>query len=59
MMETEHKAGLTGVDLLAVAFIVLKLCGVIQWKWVWVLLPIWSYAALALVATVIIAIVEK
>lgn len=31
--------GFTG--LLTVAFIVLKLCGVIKWSWVWVLSPIW------------------
>jgi hypothetical protein len=37
--------GFTG--LLTVAFIVLKLCGVIKWSWVWVLSPIWISAALA------------
>lgn len=26
---------------LLVAFIVLKLCGVIAWSWVWVLSPLW------------------
>lgn len=31
--------GFTG--LLTVAFIVLKLCGVISWSWWWVLSPIW------------------
>ena len=31
--------GFTG--LLTVAFVVLKLCGVIKWSWVWVLSPIW------------------
>jgi len=31
--------GFTG--LLTVAFVVLKLCGVINWSWVWVLSPIW------------------
>ena len=28
-------------DVLGVVFIVLKLAGVIQWKWVWVLAPLW------------------
>ena len=28
-------------DLLLVAFIVLKLCGIIKWSWVWVLAPFW------------------
>lgn len=31
--------GFTG--LLTIAFIVLKLCGVIAWPWVWVVSPIW------------------
>lgn len=30
------------LDILAVAFIVLKLTGIISWKWVWVLSPIWG-----------------
>lgn len=31
--------GLDGV--LLVVFIVLKLCGVIAWSWLWVLSPLW------------------
>lgn len=31
--------GLTGV--LTVVFVVLKLCGLINWSWVWVLSPFW------------------
>ena len=45
--------------LLAVAFIVLKLVGVIDWNWVWVLAPIWIYAAVTLliiIAMVILAV---
>lgn len=26
---------------LLLAFIILKLCGVIAWKWIWVLSPAW------------------
>lgn len=36
--------GLSG--LLTVAFIVLKLCGVIAWSWWWVFAPLWIPAAL-------------
>lgn len=36
------------ISLLAVAFIVLKLCGVINWSWWWVLAPIWGGIAFAL-----------
>ena len=37
--------GFTG--LLTIVFIILKLCGVIGWSWVWVLSPIWISVALA------------
>lgn len=29
------------ISLLLVAFVVLKLCGVIDWSWWWVLSPLW------------------
>ena len=35
------KGGVGFCGLLAIAFIVLKLIGVITWSWVWVLSPIW------------------
>lgn len=35
--------------LLTIAFIVLKLCHVINWSWVWVLAPIWISVAVSLV----------
>lgn len=59
-MNTENKnasaggmgcCGLLSV-LLGVAFIILKLVGVIEWSWVWVLAPIWIY----MVATLLIII---
>lgn len=31
----------SGCMLLTIAFVVLKLCGVITWSWLWVLSPIW------------------
>jgi hypothetical protein len=36
------------VGLLQVAFIVLKLCGVIDWSWWWVLAPTWIGAVLVI-----------
>lgn len=43
MMEnkTVNKSGIGFCGLLTIAFIVLKLCGVIAWSWVWVLAPLW------------------
>ena len=43
-MKEKRSAGTSGVGvtgLLQVAFIVLKLCGVIKWSWRWVLSPSW------------------
>lgn len=47
------KASITGLDLLQVAFIVLKLCGVISWPWVLVLAPIWITTILMVVLIVV------
>ena len=35
-----NKNNITSLDLLQIAFIVLKLCHVIDWPWICVLLPI-------------------
>lgn len=40
--------------LLTIAFIVLKLCGVIAWPWIWVLAPLWIGWALVLLITVVV-----
>ena len=40
-MDKNYQFGLSFIDLLAIAFIVLKLLGKITWSWVWVLSPIW------------------
>ena len=42
--------------LLAIAFIVLKLCHVIEWSWLWVLSPLWIPLALVLVIAVFVAV---
>lgn len=31
-------------ELLTIVFIVLKLCKIIKWSWIWVLSPLWFYA---------------
>ena len=46
-------------DLLLVAFIVLKLCGVIKWSWIWVLCPLWIPALIVVVVLVVYAIYDK
>ena len=49
---TAKGIGFTG--LLTVAFVVLKLCGIIQWSWIWVLSPIWISVILWVIFFVIL-----
>lgn len=51
----DHNYGLTG--LLLVAFVVLKLTGVIAWSWWWVLSPLWISVGIAVVALAIFAVI--
>lgn len=38
------------LGLLTIVFIVLKLCGVISWSWLWVLSPIWLLFLIIIIA---------
>ena len=40
--------------LLAIAFIVLKLCNVITWSWLWVLAPLWIPVVIAVFAIAVL-----
>lgn len=61
-MDDNNKKTSTGgigfCGLLTIAFIVLKLCHVIEWSWWWVLSPIWIEIAVALVLLLIAAIIN-
>lgn len=46
------------LGLLQIAFVVLRLCGVIQWSWWWVLAPMWIYGILNLFVFVVLFIIE-
>ena len=59
MEKRDHSGG--GVDivgLLTLLFIALKLCGVIDWSWWWVLSPVWVVLGIAVVVTIGILIVK-
>lgn len=55
--QTSKSAGFC--DILLIAFIVLKLCHVINWSWWWVLAPFWIPLLIATIAVVIITIIER
>ena len=42
--------------LLTIAFIVLKLCNVITWSWLWVLAPLWMPTAIAILGLLFVFI---
>ena len=51
-MDNHHEARNGGIGfcgLLTIAFIVLKLTGVISWSWIWVLAPIWIPFAITMI----------
>ena len=50
--ESNQTGGVTASALLGIAFVILKLCGVINWSWWWVLLPF--YGALAILLLILI-----
>ena len=47
-MESRNNNGIGFVGLLTIVFVVLKLCGVIDWSWWWVLSPLWISLSLLL-----------
>lgn len=51
------RSGINFFEVLGIVFIILRLCGVIDWPWVWVLAPIWVPIGLWLLAVLIAIIV--
>ena len=47
--QTSRRGGVGFAGMLTIAFVVLKLCHVINWRWVWVLSPLWIVFALCLI----------
>lgn len=52
-MENKSNGGIGFCGLLAIAFVVLKLIGVITWSWVWVLAPLWIPIVVGLIIVAI------
>ncbi len=51
---SSSSGGIGVIGLLGVAFVVLKLCGVIDWSWWWVTAPFWG--GFALFAVILLSI---
>ena len=48
--------GITFLELLTIVFIALKLIGLIEWSWWWVLSPVWIPLLIGLVIAIITAL---
>lgn len=59
MSNKSSSSGLGVLDVVAVVFIILKLIGVINWSWVWVLSPIWIQLIILLIVICVIAIKDR
>lgn len=60
MSNGSHSEGMGVAGSLGVAFIVLKLCGVITWPWIWVLSPFWiSFGFAILILLIMLPFIWK
>ncbi len=50
--------GIGFFGILTLIFIVLKLCGVISWSWIWVLAPSWIPIILTIVIIIVALFIE-
>lgn len=57
-MDNGSSGGIGFTGVLTIVFIVLKLVGVINWSWLWVLSPMWISLLLVIFALGIIEIME-
>lgn len=54
---TTIKSGMGFSGVLTIVFIVLKLIGIIEWSWLWVLSPLWISWAITLGVLIVIGII--
>ena len=50
----KRRGGIGFAEVLTIVFIVLKLIGVIEWSWLWVLSPLWITVIMVVVLVSII-----
>lgn len=47
------KSGIDTIKILTIIFVALKILGLIQWSWLWVLSPIWIIGILAIIHSIL------
>lgn len=56
-MSDDNKSRGVGIStVIGIVFVILKLCGLIDWSWVWVLCPFWLPVVLILLVILLAAI---
>ena len=56
---SSSSTGITLAGLLFIAFLVLKLCNVIDWSWWWVTAPLWIPFAFAIFIFIISFMIKR
>ena len=56
---SNNASGLGLGTILTIVFVILKLCGVINWAWIWVLSPLWISAAITIILIIFVIVVAK
>lgn len=57
--DSSKSTSLIDLQTLTIVFVVLKLTKVINWSWWWVLSTLWIPAGLAILAVVVVILLEK
>ena len=55
----DNRGNMKICDVLTVVFIVIKLVGVINWSWIWVLAPLWIPFLLYILLSVAETLIER
>ncbi len=53
------RGGINFLEAIGIVFITLRLCGLIDWPWVWVLAPIWGGILLGVLAILVVYLYDK
>lgn len=56
---SSSSGGLGLCSVLTIVFVVLKLVGVINWSWLWVLCPLWIELILSIIILIIIEVIDS
>lgn len=59
MNNSKRSGGLGFSGVLTVVFIVLRLVGIIDWSWLWILSPLWIDIGITIILVVVINLIDN